>query len=411
MEKKFKVHSLIDKIYKRLNLYIAWEKVKANKGAGGVDKVSLQEFERNLHYNLEEIHRLLYEDEYQPQALRRVWIPKPNGDKRPLGIPTVRDRIVQQAMLNRMEKIFELKFCDSSFGFRPRRDCHQAIRKIEEYLRNGCQWVVEVDIEKFFDTIDHELLIDLVNEEISDGRVLRLIRGFLKSGVMEEMEVEFQSRGTPQGGVISPLLANIYLHPLDEQMSQEGFRVVRYADDIVVLCRSKQEAEHALAKVKEILEGKLRLKLNPEKTKITHTSSNFNFLGYVFRAGYKYPCFKSQEVFKDKIRLATRRQQPKTMSQVIEEVNPIIRGWGNYFAYGNCYRIYATLDKWIRKRIRAFKARQWVTEIWKKYPDEMLGKMGLVSLVELLNSKQSALLPAKGQRLREAEYGKSVCSV
>ena len=200
----FKVHSLIDKVYKPLNLYIAWEKVKANKGSGGVDRVSIEDFERNLPQNLEEIHRLLKEDRCLPRPVRRVWIPKPNKDKRPLGIPAVRDRVVQQALLNRLQRIFEVKFCDCSFGFRPGRSPHQAIEKVEEYLKGDCQWVVEVDIEKFFDTVNQKKLIDLVAEEIADGRVLRLIRSFLRCGVMEDMKVEYRVTGTPQGGVFTP---------------------------------------------------------------------------------------------------------------------------------------------------------------------------------------------------------------
>jgi group II intron reverse transcriptase/maturase len=342
--REFKVHSLIDKVYKLLNLYIAWEKVKANKGAGGVDKVSLEEFQQNLELNLQEIHRLLCEDRYIPQPIRRVWIPKSNGDKRPLGIPTIRDRVVQQALLNRLSRIFEPKFLDCSFGFRPNRSTHQAIERIEDHLKNGCEWVVEVDIEKCFDTIDHEIAIKRVKEEIADGRVLRLIRSFLEAGVMGEID---KSRnvlaGTPQGGVISPLLANIYLHPLDEAMTNEGFRVIRYADDIVVLCKTKQEAEAALGRIREILEGMLKLKLNSEKSRIVHKAWGFEFLGFKFGSGYsdyKIPRDRAIRAFKDKIRFISRRHQPKSMSMIISELNPVVRGWGNYFIRGNCGRIF-----------------------------------------------------------------------
>jgi len=197
---KFKVHSLIDKVYKPLNLYIAWEKVKANKGSGGVDRVSIEDFDENLSQNLDEIHRLLKEDRYLPQPVRRVWIPKPNKDKRPLGIPSVRDRVVQQALLNRMQRIFEPKFCDCSFGFRAQRSPQKAIARVEEYLKRGYQWVLEVDIEKFFDSVDQKKLIDLVAKEIADGRVLRLIQSFLRCGVMEDMKVEYRVTGTPRAG-------------------------------------------------------------------------------------------------------------------------------------------------------------------------------------------------------------------
>lgn len=383
MGKKLKHHSLIDKVYKRLNLHIAYEKVKANKGAGGMDGVTIEMFEKNLADNLEEAHRLLYEDKYEPQPVRRVYIPKANGDLRPLGIPTVRDRVVQQALLNRLEKIFEAKFKDCSYGFRQGRSQLQAIGKIEEYLKSGYEWVVEVDIDKFFDTVDHELTIDLVNEEVADGRVLRLIRAFLKSGVMEDLGVTRQEKGTPQGGVISPLLANIYLHPYDEAMTQAGYRMVRYADDVVILCRSKQEAEGALKRTREILEGRLKLKLNENKTRLVHKRETFEFLGYGFGCGYsdyKMPRPKSIERFKDKIRLLTRRQQPKKMSQVIEEINPVIRGWGNYFKHGCSRAVFRQLDWWTENRLRAFKAKRWGLRTHLKMPHSALKSMGLITL-------------------------------
>lgn len=408
--KEFKVHSLIDKVYKRLNLYIAFEKVKANKGASGVDRVSVEEYERNLASNIEEIHRLLYEDKYIPQPVRRVWIPKPDGGKRPLGVPTVRDRVVQQAILNRLERIFEPEFMDCSYGFRKGRGCHQAIDKVEEYIKDGYQWVVEVDIRKFFDTLDHKLLMELVNEEVSDGRVLDLIEGFLKAGVMEEMKVEYQTNGTPQGGVISPILANIYLNPFDKQMIREGFKVVRYADDIVVLCRTKREAEQTLLKVKEILEGVLKVRLHPEKTRIVYKTQGFEFLGYYFKSwynDYKVPRDKAVNSFKDKVRVLTRRNQPKTMSRVIAELRPVVRGWGNYFLKGNCQRIFGDLDYWIRNRVTAYKLKRQGGYAHRKYTYDILRGMGMLFLKDLLITRQLELFPAKGQHLRRAGCGKS----
>lgn len=404
--KEFKVHSLIDKVYKSLNLYIAWEKVKANKGAGGMDRVSTENFEQKLDLNLREIQRLLYEDRYIPQPLKRVWIPKPDGDKRPLGIPTIRDRVVQQALLNRLGKIFEPKFLECSFGFRPNRSTHQAIQKIEKYLKDGCGWIVEVDIEKCFDTIDRNILMELIYEEISDGRVLRLIRSFLEAGVMEEMNVKYAVIGTPQGGVISPLLANIYLHPFDEIMTKEGFRIIRYADDIVVLCRTRQEADMALRKIEGIIEGKLRLKLNPSKTRVVHKTWGFEFLGFKFGCGYsdyKIPRDKAIRAFKDKIRRITRRHQPKSMSTVIIELNPVVRGWGNYFIKGNCKRVFIELDFWLRNRITAYKLKKQGGYGHRKYPYSRLRTMGMFFLKDLLYAKQPDLLPAMGQRLRRAD--------
>jgi len=407
---KFKVHSLIDKVYKPLNLYIAWEKVKANRGSGGVDRVSIEDFDENLAQNLDEIHRLLKEDRYSPQPVRRVWIPKSNGDKRPLGIPSVRDRVVQQALLNRLQRIFEPKFCDCNFGFRAQRSPHQAIARVEEYLKGGYQWVLEVDIEKFFDSVNQKKLIDLVAQEIADGRVLRLIQSFLRCGVMEDMKVEYRVTGTPQGGVISPLLANIYLHPYDEKMTQEGYKAVRFADDIIILCRSRTEAEKALRRTREILEGELSLKLNSQKTKITHKRKTFEFLGFLFGCGYsdyKIPRERAVKAFKDRVRHLTRRHQPKSMSQIISELNPVVRGWGNYFLKGNCQRIFDQLDFWLRNRVTAFKLKRQGGYGHRKYPYSKLRAMGMLFLKDLLYAKRPDLLLARGQRLRRAGCCKS----
>lgn len=412
--KDFKVHSLIDKVYKLLNLYIAWEKVRERKGAGGVDRVSIEDFEQNLDLNLREIHRLLYEDKYIPQPVRRVWLPKPSGDKRPLGIPTIRDRVVQQALLNRLSRIFEPKFLDCSFGFRPNRSAHQAIQRIEECFSDGCEWIVELDIEKFFDTVDRNLLLELVKEEIVDGRVLRLIRSFLEAGVMEEMKVKNVLSGMPQGGVISPLLANIYLHPFDEAMTQEGYRIIRYADDMVVLCRTKAEAEAVLHKVRKVLEGKLELKLNAQKTRVVHKTQGFEFLGYYFGRGYsdyKMPRRRAIEAFKGKVRRLTRRHQPKSMSTIITELNPVVRGWGNYFVKGNCRRVFTELDFWLRNRITAYKLKRQGGYGHRKYPYSRLRAMGMLFLRDLLYARQPELLPARGQHLRRADCGKSARSV
>lgn len=411
---EFKVHSLIDKVYKPLNLYVAWEKVKANKGSGGIDRVSVVDFDRNLVQNLDEIYRLLKEDRYFPQPVRRVWLPKPHGGKRPLGIPVVRDRVVQQALLNRLQRIFEPKFCDCSFGFRPGRSAHRAIEKVEEYIKRGYPWVVEVDIEKFFDTVNQKKLMDLVAEEIADGRVLKLIQSFLKCGVMEGMKVEYQVTGTPQGGVISPLLANIYLHPYDEKMTREGYQVVRYADDLIVLCRTRAEAEKALRRTREILKGKLNLRLNTQKTKMIHKSQTFEFLGFLFGSGYsdyKIPRQRAIKTFKDKVRHLTRRQQPKSMSQIIAELNPVVRGWGNYFMRGNCQRIFVQLDSWLRNRVTAFKLKCQGGYGHRKYPYSRLKAMGMLFLKDLLYAKRPELLPARGQHLRRADCWKSARSV
>ncbi|HJH27630.1 MAG TPA: group II intron reverse transcriptase/maturase [Methanophagales archaeon] len=233
-KKKRKWHSLIDKVWNWRNLNEAWAKVKQNRGAGGIDEVSIAEFERNLEQNLNELQRLLRQDRYKPNPVKRVYIPKPDGKQRPLGIPTIRDRVVQQALKNVIEPIFEAEFRDSSFGYRPGKSAKQAIGQIETVRGEGHEWVVDADIKAFFDTVNHEKLIDAVAERISDGRVLRLIRSFLKADIMEQgLGLAKNVVGTPQGGVISPLLANIYLHYFDERMAELGYEVVRYADDCV----------------------------------------------------------------------------------------------------------------------------------------------------------------------------------
>lgn len=313
-----------------------------------------------------------------------------------------------------MGKIFEAKFKDGSYGFRPNRSPLQAIQKVEEYIEAGYKWVVEVDIERFFDTVNQEKLIDFVAEEIADGRVLRLIRSFLRSGVMEEAKIENPTTGTPQGEVISPLLANIYLHPYDERMTQKGYKVIRYADDIVIMCRNKREAQEALVLTREILEKQLELKLNAEKTRIVHKSQSFEFLGYAFGYGYsdyKLPRPKAVEKFKNRIRWLTRRNQPKSMLQIIEELNPVIRGWRNYFKYGMSKKIFWELDCWIENRLRAYKVKRWGLRTHLRMPHRIFEAMGLATLNETFYPNQSNLLPAKGQQYREAVCGKTARTV
>jgi len=363
-------------------------KVKANKGAGGVDKESIGEFEENLEGNIEKIHRGLKEDKYRPQPVKRVWIPKPNGEKRGLGVPTVRDRVVQQAMLIRLEPIFEPTFMESSYGFRPNRSAHQAIDEVSMWLKKGHWWIMEADIKGYFDNIPHEKLIDFVAERVSDGRVLRLIRSFLKAGVMEELKVKEQVRGTPQGGVISPLLANIYLNYYDQKMLKEGFKVVRYADDFVVMCRTEREAKRAKKLTRKILEEELELQLHPTKTRITHISEGFEFLGFLFKRGYSiyiYPRNKAIKAFKDKVRQITRRKNPYRMLEMVRRLNKLIIGWGNYFRKSYARKLFRKLDRWVRRRVRAFRAKRWRSENWRKYTNEFLSDyVGLRSLCGVL---------------------------
>jgi RNA-directed DNA polymerase len=385
---KLKHHSLIDKIYSPRNLANAWKRVRSNKGCAGIDRLSVEVFEQNAERFLLKIHELLKEGRYTPQAVKRVWIPKPDGRKRPLGIPTVADRVVQQAVLNILGPIFERKFLSVSFGFRPGRSTHQAMRQVWRQLKQGRPWVVDLDIKGYFDTIPHERLIDLVAEEVADGRVLALVRQFLTSKVMEDLKLLEVELGTPQGGVISPLLANIYLHYFDAKMVAEGYEVVRYADDLVVLCRTRAEAQAALARVKSILEGELDLTVHPEKTRVVHVSQGFEFLGYRIKKAYEklfvVPREKAVKSFRDKIRLLTRRRQGVNLAEVIRRLNPSIRGWGNYFRKAHVRTLFFKLDRWIVRRVHAFIAKKWVSLAWQRYPAEMLrGRLGLVSLRRL----------------------------
>jgi len=379
-----KYYSLIDKVYNLKNLHEAWEKVKANKGSGGIDKVSISQFEANLEQNLREIQRLLREDRYKPMPARRAYIPKPNKEKRPLGIPTIRDRVVQQALRSVIEPIFEQEFLECSYGFRPGRNCHQAIEKAEEYRDQGNVWVVDADIKAYFDTVNQELLMSLIEGRISDGKVLSLIEAFLKAGVMEDGVWQTTNVGTPQGGVISPLLANIYLHPFDLEMKGRGYSLVRYADDVLLLAKSKEEAEDMLVKVKETIE-KLRLELNTEKTKILHVSDGVDFLGFTIYEGHKVPQKKAVKRYKDKVRKLTGRRQPINTEEVIKRLNSVTAGWGNYFKIGNVNWLYKGLDSWTRMRLRSFKEKRKSYNANMRITNETLRIMGLRSLSGLLN--------------------------
>lgn len=385
--KKLKQHSLIDKVYLPRNLAEAWEKVRSNKGCAGVDRRTIQHFEKHADRLLSALHEQLKAGTYSTQAIRRVWIPKADGRKRPLGIPTVADRVVQQAVLNVLAPIFERKFVESSHGFRPGRSTHTALREVWKHLKGGLRWIVDADIKGYFDTIPHERLVDFVAEEVADGKVLSLIRQFLSAKVMEETELKDVELGTPQGGVISPLLANIYLHYFDVKMEAEGYKVIRYADDFVVLCRTEQKAREAHARVKEILEGELALTVHPEKTKVTHVSREIEFLGYLIRwqrSLYAIPREKSVERFKEKVRNLTRRSPRCRPQELIRRLNPVLRGWGNYYRKANVKRLFWRLDQWVLRRVRAHIATKWRNQAHEKYPTRTLrNRYGLVGMWQL----------------------------
>ena len=354
-----KFFQLIDKIYEMKNLEEAWIKVKSNRGCAGIDKQSITDFQKQSDRNLIEIQRAAKNGKYKPMPTLRKLIPKGDNRFRQLGIPSVKDRILQQSTKNVIEQIFEMKFLDCSYGYRPNKSAHQAVEQIKRYVQQGYTWVIDADVEKFFDSVDHKLMMNFVAEEISDGKVLNLIESWLKAGVMNEGEIAETTVGTPQGGVISPLLANIYLHEMDGQITKmRGVRMVRYADDVVVLCKTRKKAEGMMKQVEGILTG-LKLRLNKTKTKIVNVKEeSFGFLGFKFKRGggrlFVTPKKKAIEKFKEAVRKTTRRRLSVKPKVMIGRLNSVIRGWGNYFRIGNIKYLFRELDKWIRTRVRTF---------------------------------------------------------
>lgn len=351
-------HSLIDKVYAMENLRAAFEHVAANAGAAGVDHVTVEAFARDLEPNLERLHRALKDGSYRPQAIRRSHIPKPGRkEKRPLGIPTVRDRVVQTALKYVLEPIFERDFAEHSYGFRPGRSCKDALRRVDLLLKAGYSYIVDADLRSYFDTIPHEALVDRIRARISDSSILSLVRLFLQQGVIEPLAGYEPEEGTPQGAVISPLLSNIYLDELDHRMAEQGFEMIRYADDFVVLCRSEEEAKQALMLIERWVEA-ARLQLHPEKSGIrTYGRSNsaetgFDFLGYHFERGRRRPGKKSLKKLKDTLRAKTKRTSGKSLDQIIAEVNLILRGWYAYYKHSH-RRTFRVVDGWIRMRLRS----------------------------------------------------------
>jgi RNA-directed DNA polymerase len=351
-----KWHSLYDKVYGLSNLKAAWGRVKANQGGGGVDKMSIADFDKNADARLEKLSEALRTNTYKPLPVRRTYIPKLGSpEKRPLGIPTIIDRIVQTAVRNVIEPIFEHEFDPCSYGFRPKLGCQNALEEIERLLAAGYVHVVDVDVRKYFDTIPHQGLMNEVAKRIADGRVLGLIEAYLHQGVLEEMKLWMPEKGTPQGAVISPLLANVYLHPVDQAMREAGFTLVRYADDMVVLCRTREEAETALVKLGELLETR-GLQLHPDKTRIAHLMERpgFQFLGYVFYDKYRDPRPSSQDKLRASLRAKTKLTNGHSFKDIISSLNASLRGWYNYFKYCSANSwAWQEIDKSVRFRLRA----------------------------------------------------------
>ena len=380
--------SLMDKVYAKANLQKAFEQVKANAGAAGVDNQTIEMFEDHLATNLEKIAQTLKEGTYRPQAIKRVWIPKPGSqEQRPLGIPTVRDRVVQTALRSVIEPIFEIEFAQHSYGFRPNRGCKDALRRVTELLEEGYVWVVDADLKSYFDTIPHPQLMERVERKVADGRVLSLIEGFLKQDIMEDKQRQTPSRGSPQGAVISPLLSNIYLDPLDHLMAQAGIEMVRYADDLVIMCKSEADALKAMERLEQWT-AQAGLTLHPEKTRIVDATQagGFDFLGYHFERGYKWPRRKSLKKVKDSIRVKTKRNNGHSLKEIISNVNRTLKGWFEYFKHSHKYT-FSQLDGWIRMRMRSILRRRQRKKgrgrgsDHQRWPNAYFAELGLYSLV------------------------------
>jgi RNA-directed DNA polymerase len=340
-------------------LELAWTKVRAKRGAAGVDGQSLERFAARSEKYLSELATALRTGEYRAQPAARVEIPKADGGKRPLGIPAVKDRIVQTAVKLVIEPIFEATFLEGSYGFRPGRGCHDALREVDGLIKPGFTHVVDADLAGYFDSIPHDRLMERVEARISDGRVLDLLRGWMKADLLMGLERWTPTGGTPQGAVISPLLANIYLHPLDELMAANGYRMVRYADDFVVLCQTAEDAARALETIRVWVDDN-GLVLHPNKTRVgdcRQSGEGFDFLGYRFEAGQRHVRAKSLTRFKDNLRAKTRRTRGDSLTRIIEDLNPMLRGWFGYFKYTQV-RTFEGLDSFTRRRLRALLRKQ-----------------------------------------------------
>jgi RNA-directed DNA polymerase len=384
-----KWHSLIDKVSGVGALRLGWMQVEKNAGAAGVDRMSVERFAQGQERYLAELALALRDGSYTPQAVRRVYIPKGKG-QRPLGIPAVKDRVVQAALKVVIEPIFEQEFEPRSYGFRQGLGCKDALREVVEYLKLGHFWVVDADLQSYFDTIPHSPLLAKVGRRIADGQVLELVQRFLKQDIMDGMKRWTPESGSPQGAVISPLLANIYLHELDVEMREAGLVMVRYADDAVVLCRSREEAEAALARMRAwvIANG---LTLHPDKTHVGDCrlkGQGFEFLGYRFEAGKRWVRKKSLMSLRDKIRAKTKRSTGHSIESVIAWLNPTLRGWYGYFKHAH-HPTFPDIDGFVRRRLRAMLVRQ---KHWKgqgnslcdhvRWRNAFFADLGLFTMVE-----------------------------
>jgi len=386
--------SMVDKAIRPATLEAAWRKVERNKGGAGVDGQGIARFAAGAERYLTELHESLKSGRFRPSPVKRVEIPKSGGQTRPLGIPTVKDRIVQTALKMAIEPVFEVQFRPGSYGFRPGRSCKDALREVDQLLKAGFTHVVDADLKSYFDTIPHDKLMARVGEAISDGRVLSLIDGFLRQEIMSDMARWRPTTGTPQGAVLSPLLANIYLHPLDLLMEQSGRRMVRYADDFVILCPTEDEARAALRAVEAwtIANG---LTLHPDKTRVVDSGQpgqGFEFLGYRFEVGRRFVRKKSLKALKDKVRAKTMRSRGDSLTRIIMDLNPTLRGWFGYFKHA-APTVHRDLDRFVRRRLRAVLRKQNKRPAsgrckadHQRWPNAFFANQGLFTLTMALES-------------------------
>lgn len=376
---------MIDKVYDRRNLWASWCRSAANQGSAGVDGITIERFEKDAEANVARLSEQLRTGSYQPRSIRRTFIPKADGQRRPLGIPTVNDRIVQGALRHVIEPVFEKEFAPQSYGFRPGKGSKDALRRVDELLNSGHRYVVDADLKSYFDTIPHDRLMTRVRERIADGRVLKLIESFLKTKIMEGLTEWTPLAGAPQGAVLSPLLSNIYLNPLDHQMAAGGYQMMRYADDFVILCRSREQAEAALAEVRQWV-GEAGLTLHPDKTRIVDAATSpFEFLGYRFDKGRRWPRDKSKAKLRATVRGRTRRTCGVSLRTIVNDLNPVLRGWFHYFKHAD-WRALREVDGWVRMRLRSILRRRLQGRgrgrgrDHQRWPNAFFAQVGLFSL-------------------------------
>jgi RNA-directed DNA polymerase len=399
-------YSLYDRLLSSVALKAAFRKVKSAKGAAGIDGQSVYDFAKQEDVFVAQLIHELRTKTYRPRPNRQVAIPKDGGGERILGIPCVRDRVVQQALLNVLQPIFEPQFHPSSYAYRPGRGCHQAIAKTTKFIReHELVWVVDMDLSRCFDTLNHDLILKAFRKRIADGSVLNLLRLFLKSGVMLDEGWQEGEIGSPQGGVISPLISNVYLDAFDQEMKRRGHRIVRYADDIVILKRTKSAAENALKQATNILENDLLLTVNREKTHLKHAREGIPYLGVIIRRTSTSIQQKRLLRFKEKVKATTRRNSPVNLERVIRDLNPTVRGFANYFRVANCKTVFASLMQWIRRRLRSKQLK-----LWKK-PSKLhrrlrqLGYKGQFKSISMSTWRNSAS-PLANYALPNAEIAK-----